>query len=737
MNPSFPIQRPGVVNSLSAPLITDPHLSNPPQPVPATQWATLSTNIELQRTLCKAAAAGQLNQDQMVFFTAFMKNHQSTLKMYQLEVQANQQQQIVQQQQQQQQKRQQLQLQQQQQQHSSPPPQHLEQDKLFPSAHQIANVHNGYISNTLPPSQAPLQMSHYQQSLGSSQQPIAQRSATADLHAASQADPQLNLAINQYKQAQDTAKNPNLSPAERDVANLRASELRSIITVRYHQHQNNEGNSPSLQNSQITAGNTTHPQHPNETQRAQISAVYQRQQQIISNMQYSAQANNANNARPLNNNLSAATASPRQNLSLSGRNSPAPNHNNNNQAMVQGISRPGSSHQSIVGGPASSPPPMSNAASPPNGSVIDLTKRRVVSRPPPKKVGQAIGTPGSNTGSPINQPINLAASPHPAHASLAHSSSLNTPHSTSQTNGLISNSNLGNNNTSQGSAAALQPDRSPAPYNESSLSPAPPMTTITAPVNNTKFSPPAQSDQSAANSKPMPPTTVPSLASQQHSAIAAQQQQQQQQQQPQQQQATAQAAASSTTVPNGASNQAAHSAPREPASLQPMTPAPVPFPPPRPTITGGHATSSSLAGSIMHRPPTNSMNEALGQTSGNHDSTNRGLRLPAQIGSYPNVKYKNSLKVLILLNLLLELADEFIDSVTRFSCQLAKHRKSDRLETKDIQLHLERSWNIRIPGFSNDEIRQSQSRRINALPSYQSRVAIVREAIRKRRPNNN
>ncbi|KNE86490.1 hypothetical protein PSTG_20148, partial [Puccinia striiformis f. sp. tritici PST-78] len=145
-------------------------------------------------------------------------------------------------------------------------------------------------------------MSHYQQSLGSSQQPIAQRSATADLHAASQADPQLNLAINQYKQAQDTAKNPNLSPAERDVANLRESELRSIMPVRYHQHQNNEGNSPSLQNSQITAGNTTHPQHPNETQRAQISAVYQRQQQIISNMQYSAQANNANNARPLNNN---------------------------------------------------------------------------------------------------------------------------------------------------------------------------------------------------------------------------------------------------------------------------------------------------------------------------------------------------------------------------------------------------------------------------------------------------
>jgi transcription initiation factor TFIID subunit TAF12 len=54
----------------------------------------------------------------------------------------------------------------------------------------------------------------------------------------------------------------------------------------------------------------------------------------------------------------------------------------------------------------------------------------------------------------------------------------------------------------------------------------------------------------------------------------------------------------------------------------------------------------------------------------------------------------------------------------------------------DILLSAERSWNIRIPGFANDEIRQSQSRRVNALPSYQSRVAIVREAIRKRRSTN-
>ncbi|CAK9438973.1 uncharacterized protein LODBEIA_P31970 [Lodderomyces beijingensis] len=55
--------------------------------------------------------------------------------------------------------------------------------------------------------------------------------------------------------------------------------------------------------------------------------------------------------------------------------------------------------------------------------------------------------------------------------------------------------------------------------------------------------------------------------------------------------------------------------------------------------------------------------------------------------------------------LFLDLADEFVRNVMDFSCTLAKHRKLDRVDIKDVQLHLERNWGIKVAGYMNDDIK--------------------------------
>ena len=48
---------------------------------------------------------------------------------------------------------------------------------------------------------------------------------------------------------------------------------------------------------------------------------------------------------------------------------------------------------------------------------------------------------------------------------------------------------------------------------------------------------------------------------------------------------------------------------------------------------------------------------------------------------------------------LLDIADEFIENVVSSACAIAKHRNSNTLEIDDVKLYLERKYKIWIPGF--------------------------------------
>ncbi|RCK64518.1 hypothetical protein Cantr_00370 [Candida viswanathii] len=67
-------------------------------------------------------------------------------------------------------------------------------------------------------------------------------------------------------------------------------------------------------------------------------------------------------------------------------------------------------------------------------------------------------------------------------------------------------------------------------------------------------------------------------------------------------------------------------------------------------------------------------------------------------------------------DLFLDLADDFVRNIVEFSGRLAKHRKLDKIDLRDVQLNLERNWGLRVPGYSTDEIKAA--RKWQANPEY-------------------
>lgn len=151
-----------------------------------------------------------------------------------------------------------------------------------------------------------------------------------------------------------------------------------------------------------------------------------------------------------------------------------------------------------------------------------------------------------------------------------------------------------------------------------------------------------------------------------------------------------------------------------PARLQVKPPQPAAMKiPNRPTLLGGSAISQpSLTTPVSIRPPPLEME-------GDHVLQKRKLKellrnVGADEGDGETVIDGD------VEELLLDLADEFVTSVTSFACRLAKHRKVDNIDMRDVQLHLERNWNIRVPGYASDEIRSV--RKFQPTAGYNQKV---------------
>uniref|UniRef100_A0A8C5MK88 Transcription initiation factor TFIID subunit 12 n=1 Tax=Leptobrachium leishanense TaxID=445787 RepID=A0A8C5MK88_9ANUR len=79
--------------------------------------------------------------------------------------------------------------------------------------------------------------------------------------------------------------------------------------------------------------------------------------------------------------------------------------------------------------------------------------------------------------------------------------------------------------------------------------------------------------------------------------------------------------------------------------------------------------------------------------------------------------------------MLLQFSDNFIKSVVSAACQLARHRRSNTLEVKDVQLHLERQWNMWIPGFGSEEIRPYK--KACTTEAHKQRMSLIKKTQKK------
>ena len=86
--------------------------------------------------------------------------------------------------------------------------------------------------------------------------------------------------------------------------------------------------------------------------------------------------------------------------------------------------------------------------------------------------------------------------------------------------------------------------------------------------------------------------------------------------------------------------------------------------------------------------------------------------------------------------LLLQIADDFIEQTVVASCALAKHRKSPNVDVRDVQLVLEKNFNMWIPGVGGTSATDDlhSGRAMGKRPTseaHKARMALIRKQLKK------
>ncbi|KAJ5692153.1 hypothetical protein N7462_001576 [Penicillium macrosclerotiorum] len=136
-----------------------------------------------------------------------------------------------------------------------------------------------------------------------------------------------------------------------------------------------------------------------------------------------------------------------------------------------------------------------------------------------------------------------------------------------------------------------------------------------------------------------------------------------------------------------------------PKNLNVSTPEPVPMPAPRPSMSGGPGHSQM---GMMGQPAIQKHPGYVLEGEGQHVLSKKMLDILVRQVTGGG---EGEMLTPDAEEFMLQMADDFVDDVISQACRLAKLRPSSTLEIRDIQLILERNYNMRISGFATDDLR--------------------------------